>query len=71
MITLDPEDDEIRTARMDVESAIEALKKAVREHDVSEPSMYKYCETYDKMNAAQKRLALAYATFGRLCFDAM
>lgn len=71
MITLDPEDDEIRSSRHEVEAAIEALKKAVREHDVSEPSMYKYCETYDKMNAAQKRLAMAYAAFGRLCFEAM
>lgn len=71
MITLDPEDNDIREARLKIDEAIEALKKAVREHDVNEPSMYKYVETHDRVEVAKKRLMVAYMAFGRTCYEAL
>lgn len=68
MITIEPDDEEIKALIRLVDDASKALEKALSDHDVSNPSMYEYCKSHDALQAAKHRLYNAYTSLGRLVY---
>lgn len=68
MITIDPDDLEMKDLIQNVKEALAAHAAAHVAHDPYEPSLYAYCKTHDALQEAKKRVTAAYASLGRLVY---